>query len=108
MNDPVSLVFLRSLFSSGSLYDLAKASAQLFLASGFNQSGFVLILRRCTVSVSSESEIFTLSGIGTSLTGFSERGADSCLEELEGGSLVSDVFQAMNCGAQGCFDPEAS
>ncbi|GKC78227.1 hypothetical protein Tco_1129001 [Tanacetum coccineum] len=32
---------------------------------GFNQSGLVLILGRCAISVSSESEIFTSSGIGT-------------------------------------------
>nr|GEY82156.1 hypothetical protein [Tanacetum cinerariifolium] len=34
MNDPTSLVLLRSLFSSRSLYDLAKALAQLFSALG--------------------------------------------------------------------------
>ncbi|GJR50292.1 hypothetical protein Tco_1400813 [Tanacetum coccineum] len=32
---------------------------------GFNQSGLDLMLGRCVVSVSSESEIFTSSGIGT-------------------------------------------
>nr|GEX44965.1 putative ribonuclease H-like domain-containing protein [Tanacetum cinerariifolium] len=35
----------------------------------FNQSSLVLILGRCVVSVSSESEIFTSSGIGMSSTG---------------------------------------
>nr|GEY36468.1 hypothetical protein [Tanacetum cinerariifolium] len=86
MNDPISPVLLRSLLSSGSLYDLANASTQLFSASGrsvkgmiqfglrvlglsfagrgFNQSGLILILGRYAVLVSSESEIFTLSGIG--------------------------------------------
>ncbi|GKG42316.1 hypothetical protein Tco_0476614, partial [Tanacetum coccineum] len=38
----------------------------------FNQSSLVLILGRCAVAVSSKSEIFTSSGIGTSLTGCSE------------------------------------
>ncbi|GJU86438.1 hypothetical protein Tco_1293984 [Tanacetum coccineum] len=91
MNDPISPVLLRNLFSFGYLYDLAKASAQLFSASGksfggmtqsdfrvaglsssgtgFNQSGHALILGRCAVLVSFESEIFTSSDIGTSSTG---------------------------------------
>nr|GFA54413.1 hypothetical protein [Tanacetum cinerariifolium] len=63
------------MFSSRSLYDLAKASGQLFSESG-----------RCTVSVSSESEIFTSSGA----------------------SLVLDIFHAEDCGAGGCFDLKAS
>nr|GEX24304.1 hypothetical protein [Tanacetum cinerariifolium] len=71
---------------------------------GFNQSGLVLILGRCAVSVSSESEIFTSSGIDTYLTGCSKRGANCYLEELEGASQVSDIFQVEDCGVEGCFD----
>nr|GFC43188.1 hypothetical protein [Tanacetum cinerariifolium] len=58
MNDTISPVLLRSLFSSR------------FWC--FNQLGLVLILGRCAASMSSESEIFTSSGIGTSSTGCSE------------------------------------
>nr|GEW15210.1 hypothetical protein [Tanacetum cinerariifolium] len=127
MNDPISPVLLRSLFSSGSWYDLAKASAQLFLASGksvrgmiqpgsgvssmfssgtgFNQSGLVLVLGRCETSMSSESDIVTSSGIGTSSMGCLEGGAGYCLEELERASLISDVFQVEDYRSGGCFDP---
>nr|GEX79027.1 putative reverse transcriptase domain-containing protein [Tanacetum cinerariifolium] len=88
MNEPISPVLLRSLFSSGYLYVLAKAPARLFSASGksfrgitqsssgeagvsssgtgLNQSALVVIFGRCVESMSSESEIFTSSGIGIS------------------------------------------
>ncbi|GJX98134.1 hypothetical protein Tco_0355153 [Tanacetum coccineum] len=116
MKDPISPVFQSNLYSSGSLCVLASASAQLFLVSGksfggmtqsglgvsgayssgnsFNQSGLVLIFGRWATPVSSEFERCTSSGIGTSLTGCSDGEADFCLEELEGASLMSEVFQA--------------
>ncbi|GKD20061.1 hypothetical protein Tco_1221764 [Tanacetum coccineum] len=118
MKKAISLVFQSNLFSSGSLYVLAIASAQLFLVSGksfggmtqsgsgvscvsssgkgVNQFGLVLIFGRWATPVSSDSERCISSGIGSSLTGCSDREACFFVEELEGASLELEVFQAEN------------
>nr|GEW93638.1 retrovirus-related Pol polyprotein from transposon TNT 1-94 [Tanacetum cinerariifolium] len=72
----------KELFEASST-DLAKASAQLFSASG-------KLVRRMIQSGSRSS--------GLSSSG---RGADCFLEELKGASLVSDDFQAKDCKAAG-------
>ncbi|GJS25188.1 hypothetical protein Tco_0453820 [Tanacetum coccineum] len=116
MKDPISLVFRSNLFSFGSLYVLASASAQLFSISGksfggmtqsgsgvsdasssgngFNQPSRVLIFRWWAAPVSSESKRCTSSGIRTSSTCCFDGESDFYLEELEGASLVSEVFEA--------------
>ncbi|GKC73564.1 hypothetical protein Tco_1119447 [Tanacetum coccineum] len=74
---------------------------------GFNYSGLGWIFGRYAELVSSKLGIFAVSGIGMSSTGYSECWPDCCLEEVKGVSLVSDFFQADNCGAGGCEEPEA-
>ncbi|GJX39834.1 hypothetical protein Tco_0253137 [Tanacetum coccineum] len=54
---------------------------------GFTKSGLVLIFGRWATLVSSYYEICTSSGIGTSSTGYSDREAEFCLEELVGASM---------------------
>ncbi|GJZ42562.1 hypothetical protein Tco_0589817 [Tanacetum coccineum] len=114
MKEAISLVFKSNLFSSGSLYVLAIASAQLFSVSGksfggmtqsssgvsdvssssigFNHYGLVLIFGRWAAPVSSDSERCISFGIGSSLTGCSDGEAGYCLEEQERASLESEVF----------------
>ncbi|GJV05159.1 hypothetical protein Tco_1338728 [Tanacetum coccineum] len=61
---------------------------------GFNQFGLVLIFRRWAAPVSSDYERCISSGIRSSVTGCKDREAGFCLEKLEGGSLMLEVFQA--------------
>nr|GEV00109.1 hypothetical protein [Tanacetum cinerariifolium] len=90
------------LRSGRSLKELASAFSQLFFGSckslggtdqshsgvfglsssgtGFIKSGLVFNLGRCAISVSSESETFTLSVIGTFSIGCSKCEAHCCLE----------------------------
>ncbi|GJZ69613.1 hypothetical protein Tco_0633163 [Tanacetum coccineum] len=66
MNELISLVCCRMTQSGSGVAGLSSSGT------GFNQSSLVFILGRRATSVSSESEIFTSSGIGTSSTGCSE------------------------------------
>ncbi|GJR20493.1 hypothetical protein Tco_0969020 [Tanacetum coccineum] len=63
---------------------------------GVNQSGLALVFKRWATLVSSDYERCVSSGIGSSLTGCSDGEACFFLEELEGASLESEVFQAKN------------
>ncbi|GJT93378.1 hypothetical protein Tco_1082223 [Tanacetum coccineum] len=67
MNKLISPVCRRGMTQSG--FGDAGLSSSI---TSFNQSGLVLTLRRCAISVSSEFEIFVSSGIGTSSTGYLE------------------------------------
>nr|GFA74576.1 hypothetical protein [Tanacetum cinerariifolium] len=61
---------------------------------GFNLSGLVSIFGRWATPVSFSSETRISSGIGSSLTGCLDGEAGFCLEDLNGASLESEVFQA--------------
>ncbi|GJR77533.1 hypothetical protein Tco_0089898 [Tanacetum coccineum] len=65
MNDPISPVFQRKDQSGSGVAGLSSSGI------GFNHSGLYLIFRRWAESVSSESDMFAVSGIGISLTGCS-------------------------------------
>ncbi|GJU59449.1 hypothetical protein Tco_1237215 [Tanacetum coccineum] len=86
-NKEVSSKSFGGITQSGSGVSGASSSGN-----GFNQSGRVLIFGRWATPVSSESERYTSSGIGMSSTGCSYGDVDFGLEELEGASLVSEVF----------------
>ncbi|GJR27022.1 hypothetical protein Tco_1103254 [Tanacetum coccineum] len=73
---------------------------------GFNHSGLGLIFGRYAESVSYESKILAVSGIGMSSIGCSEWGPDCYLDEPEGASIVLVNFQVDDCGAGGYDEPE--